>query len=108
MSSMAKKFSPLRTTAIIRRPTDIDLAWPSGKSWRSPASIQVTRKASHRSHHARLQARLVGHHGLIPWGIKHQLDIGVRHGRDDLHLVAYILYQHLSHAAARRRQGHLD
>src|ERR1700685_4527485 len=96
--------------AIMRRPTGIDLAWPSGKSWASPASIQLTAKALALlcSHHARLQARLVGHHGLIPRRIKYQFNIRLRDRGDDLHLVAYILHQNLAHAAARRGQSHLD
>jgi hypothetical protein len=50
---MAKKASPLRATAIMRRPTAIDFVCPSAKPPAGPASIQVTLIAS-RSHHAGL------------------------------------------------------
>src|SRR5882757_5139285 len=114
MSSIAKYSSPLRATATMRRPTGMEIAWPSRNSAVGPASIQFTNIASHQRprvpalHHAGLQPRLFRHHGLVPRQIEHQFDIGPGYRRNDLDLVAHILHQDLAHAAAGRGQGHFD
>src|SRR6202165_6045037 len=104
---MAKYDSPLRTTAITRRPTAMEMVCPSPKLAAGPASIHCTPSAL-ISHHAGLQTSFVRHHGLVPGRVEHQFDIRSRNRRDYLHFVAHVLDQYLAHSAARRRQGHLD
>src|ERR1700716_2278509 len=107
-SSKAKYDSPLRATAIMRRPTGMEMVCPSPKSAVGPASIHLTPPFVIDSHHAGLQASFVRHHGLVPRRVKYQFDIRVRYGRDYLHLVAHVPDQEFPHPAAGRRQGHLD
>src|ERR1022692_134688 len=114
MSSIAKNSSPLRATAIRRRPAGMDIASPSRNAAVGPASIQVTNTASRQSdgvpslQHAGLQPRLIRHHGVVPRRVEHQFDIDTCYGRNDLHLVANVLNQDLAHTAAGRGQGHFD
>ena len=45
---------------------------------------------------------------MIPRWIEHQLYIGTLDGRNDTDLVPDVLSEYITHAAAGRRQGHLD
>src|SRR5271166_1458877 len=106
MSSTAKNSPLLRTTATMRRPTATQIDCPSPISATGPASTHFT--GLRPLHHSGLQAGGFRHHRMIPGRIEHQFDVGVSDGRHYLHLAAHVLHQDLTHAATRRRQGHLD
>src|SRR5438105_5398989 len=52
------------------------------------------------SEHPGLQARGLGHHGLVPGRIEGELDARLAHRRDPLDLVAHVLDQDIAHATA--------
>src|SRR3989440_208245 len=59
------------------------------------------------SEHPGLQARGLGHHGLVPGGIEGERHARLAHGRAPLDLVAHVLHQNLAHAAPRGGEGDL-
>src|SRR5947208_5919923 len=81
-----------------------------GKRWAGsrPRTCACRRMAStSSSEHPGLQARGLGHHGLVPGGIEGQRHTRLAHSRDPLDLVAYVIDQNLAHAAPRGGEGDL-
>src|SRR5437764_13794913 len=60
------------------------------------------------SEHPGLQARGLGHHGLVPGWIEGELDARLAHRRDPLDLVAHVLDQDIAHATAGGGKCYLD